>query len=401
MTVRKGGLRAALLTGVLASTLITQPALAQQRAPGLAPGLDTAEGGLWSASETAERRARQSPELNTDPALNTYVKGVACGIAPDYCDHVRIYVMDRPAFNASMAPNGYMEVWSGLMLRAETEAELAFVLGHEIGHFAENHSIEQWNGMKARMGVAMAVGMVAGVAGAYYAVDLSALGNLAYLGAIAATFNYSRGQETEADRLGFERMTAAGYDADAAAGLWRSRQAESSASSFPSVRREDAAGSIFRTHPITTERVAALDALAAARPDGGRTERERYRSAVRPHLAAWLADDLQRRDFDGGLVLTERLERDGLDLGVLSFHRGQIYRQRRGDGDMERARDAYLVSSRYEDAPVAVWRELGDLEGRLGNRDAAREAYKTYLERATSAEDRWIVEDSLTGLGGL
>ncbi len=400
-TVRTGRLRAALLAGAFASALTVHPAFAQQRAPGLAPGLDTAEGGLWSASETAERRARLSPELNADPALNAYVKGVACEVAPEYCEQVRIYVMDRPAFNASMAPNGYMEVWSGLLLRAETEAELAFVLGHEIGHFSENHSIEHWNGLKTRMGVAMAIGVVAGAAGAYYAVDLSALGNLAYLGAIAATFNYSRGQETEADRLGFQRMAAAGYDPDAAAALWRSRQGETRASSFPSVRRDDAAGSIFRTHPITAERIAALDALSAARPDGGRTERARYRAAVRPHLAAWLADDLRRRDFDGGLVLTDRLQRDGLDLGVLNFHRGQIFRQRRSDGDLDRARDAYLAASSHPDAPVSVWRELGDVQARLGDKTAARAAWNIYLERATTAEDRWIVEDSLTGLGGL
>lgn len=399
--VRKGAFRAALLTGIVAAAILSQPAQAQQRASGLAPELDTAEGGLWSVAETAERRARLSPEVNHDPALNAYVKGVACGIAPEYCNDIRIYVMDRPAFNASMAPNGYMEVWSGLLLRAETEAELAFVLGHEIGHFAENHSIEQWNGLKTRMGVAMAIGAVAGVAGAYYAVDLSSLGNLAYLSAIAATFSYSRGQETEADELGFQRLVAAGYDPGAPSALWRSRQDEARASSFPSVRRQEASGSIFRTHPITAERIAALDALATAHPTAGRTERERYRDAIRPHLAAWLADDLRRRDFEGALTLTARLERDGLDLGVLSFHRGEIYRQRRESGDLERARDAYLVASAYPDAPVGVWRELGDLQARLGDPVSARTAYQTYLERATAADDRWIVEDNLAGLGGL
>lgn len=400
-TARKGGRRAALLASAFAIALIAQPALAQHRAPGLAPALDTAEGGLWAASDTAERQARRSPELNADPALAAYVRQVSCGIAAEYCDHVRIYVMDRPAFNATMAPNGYMEVWSGLLLRAETEAELAFVLGHEIGHFAENHTIERWNALKTRMGVAMAVGFAAGAAGAYYAVDLSALGNLAYLGAIAATFNYSREQETEADRLGFTRAADAGYDAAAGAALWRNLQAETKASSFPSIRRSDAAGSVFRTHPITADRVSALDTLAAGRPDGGRTERERYRAAIRPHLASWLADDLRKRDFEGGLVLTQRLERDGMDRGVLGFHRGQIYRQRRSEGDLERARDAYLAASAFEDAPVAVWRELGDLQGRLGDKDAARAAWTIYLERATSADDRWIVEDSLTALGGL
>lgn len=405
MTIRTGAFRAALLTGAVCALVLAQPALAQQQRPGgvAPPDVNSTEGSLWAAAETAERRARLSPQVNTDPALNAYVNQVACGIAPEYCGDLRIYVMDRPAFNASMAPNGYMEVWSGLLLRAETEAELAFVLAHEISHFSASHSLAQWNNIKGGLALALVVGAVAGGVSTYsgggYSSDVSFLGDLAYLGAIAATFNYSRTQEVEADRMGFDRMVAAGYEPGAAVALWRARQDETRASTFPSVRRADAAGSIFRTHPITAERVAALQAMAEAHDAGGRSERERYRAAVRPHLAAWLADDLRRRDFDGALVLTARLERDGQDLGVLSFHRGQIYRTRREDGDLELARDAYLTASNYEDAPVAVWRELGDLQRRLGDVGGARLAYQTYLERATTAQDRWIVEDSLAGLG--
>ena len=48
--------------------------------------------------------------------------------------------------------------------------------------------------------------------------------------------------------------------------------------------------------------------------------------------------------------------------------------------------------------PVGAWRELGDLQARLGDPEAARLAWRTYLDRATTADDRWIVEDSLTGL---
>lgn len=388
---------AALAAGLLLATACAGPALAQHRAPGLVPDPSSVEGGLWGVMQHAEEDAKHSADLNPDPALTAYVRGVACEIAAEYCGEIRVYVMDRPYLNASMAPNGYMEVWSGLLLRAENEAQLAFVLGHELGHFVENHTLERWNSQKAWATAAMVVSVGAGVAGAYYGVDMSGVGDLAYLAAVASVMNYSRAQETEADAIGFERMAAAGLEPTAAAAVWRQQQAETSASSFRSVRRSEAMGSVFRTHPLTAERVAALDALARDRP-GGREERERYRAAIRPHLADWLADDLSRRDFNASLELTGRLERDGLDLGALEFHRGQILRQRREPGDLELALDAYRTATEYEDAPVAAWRELGDLEARLGTPEAARAAWRTYLERATTADDRWIVEDSLTAL---
>jgi len=388
---------AALAAGLLLTATSGLPVLAQQRPPGLVPDPTSVEGGLWGAMERTEAEARRSADLNSDPALNDYVRGVACRVAVEYCGEIRVYVMDRPYLNAQMAPNGYMEVWSGLLLRAENEAQLAFVLGHELGHFLENHSLERWNNNKAWATAAMVVSVGAGVAGAYYGVDMRGIGDLAYLAAVASVMNYSRSQEEEADAIGFERMVAAGLEPTAAAAVWRQQQAETRASTFRSVRQSEAMGSVFRTHPLTAERVAALDTLARDRP-GGREERERYRAAMRPHLAAWLADDLSRRDFNASLTLTERLERDGLDLGVLEFHRGQILRQRRDDGDLELARDAYLTATGYEDAPVAAWRELGDLQARLGDPEAARVAWRTYLERATAADDRWIVEDSLTAL---
>lgn len=386
----------ALAAGLLLIST-SHAARAQERAQGLVPAPSSVEGGLWGATERVEAQARRSADLNTDPALNAYVRSVACSVALNYCDEIRIYIMDRPLLNASMGPNGYMEVWSGLLLRAENEAQLAFVLGHELGHYLENHSLEQWNTQKTWATAALVVTIGAGAAGVYYGVDLSGVGDIAYLGALSSVMSYSRGQETQADAIGFARMAAAGLDPTAAAAIWRQQQDETRHSSFRSVRQREAMGNIYRSHPLTADRVSALDALAAGRASG-RQERERYRAAIRPHLAAWLAEDLVRRDFNGSLVLAERLARDGMDLGVLSFHRGQIYRQRRDDGDMQRARDAYLDATLHEDAPVAAWRELGDLQSRLGEPDAARDAWTTYLERATSADDRWIVEDSLAAL---
>ena len=116
-------------------------------------------------------------------------------------------------------------------------------------------------------------------------------------------------------------------------------------------------------------------------------------------LAAWLRDDLRRRDFGGTLVVIERLAVDGEDLGVLNYYRGEAYRMRRGEGDLARARDAYLASTAQPDAPAAVWRELGDIRRRDGDIVGAKAAYETYLAKAPQAEDAWLVQDGLSNLG--
>ena len=59
-----------------------------------------------------------------DPVLEGYLQGVTCRLAREYCSQIRVYVMDVPHFNASMSPNGYMEIWTGLLLRVENEGFL-------------------------------------------------------------------------------------------------------------------------------------------------------------------------------------------------------------------------------------------------------------------------------------
>jgi predicted Zn-dependent protease len=170
---------------------------------------------------------------------------------------------------------------------------------------------------------------------------------------------------------------------------------ETAASDFKRVRTSGARTNIFASHPVDSERVAALQDDLKTLPATGETGRARHRAAIRPHLAAWLRDDLRRRDFGQTLNLIGRLASGGEDLGVLNFYRGEAYRQRRGEGDLASARDAYLAAAAYPDAPVAVWRELGDLRRKESDTAGARTAYETYLAKAPNAEDAWIVQDSL------
>lgn len=389
------------------------PAVCEPRPSGLRPEPASVEAGLWDMFDKAELAAKNSAELDTDPALNAYVGEVVCKVAANYCPEMRIYVLDRPFLNATVAANGYVEVWSGLLLRAQDEAELAYVLGHEVTHFAEGHSLQRLQARKNRGNVALALSVGVAIAGVSSAAGaptydsaqsiMDATGNLIdviYLGAVASLFAFSRANETEADREGLNRMAAAGYAPEAAPEIWRNTIAETAASDFDSVRRREAHGSLFATHPLTADRVDALSARIAELPQGGEFGRARHRAAIRPHLAAWLRDDLRRRDFGETLFVLDRLAGRNEDMGVINFFRGETYRLRRKDGDLELARSAYAAAAGYTDAPTETWRELGDISRRLGDPTTARDAYQSYLLKAPSAEDAWIVQDSLDALGG-
>jgi len=383
-----------------------------QRLSGERPSAGSVEEGFWTASDKAERAARTSAELNTDPALNAYVRGVACKVAVEYCGDVRVYVLDRPFFNATMAPNGYTEVWSGLMLRASNEAELAFTLSHEVTHFERNHFLEAWNAEKNRQNAMLALSVGIAVLGATAAVNsgsaeaarsiMDATGNLidvVYLAGMTAFFRFSRENEAEADALGVRRMAAAGYDPRAAATIWTAVRDETASSQFERTRKSEGRLNVFATHPLTRDRIASLEARAASLGAGGDDGRARYRAAIRPHLSAWLRDDLRRRDYGQTLFLLNRLAVGGEDLGVLEFYRGEAFRLRRQDGDLHLAEEAYAAASAWPDAPPQAFRELGELRRKRGDVAGARVAFETYLARAPQAEDAWLVQDSLQSMG--
>jgi hypothetical protein len=382
----------ALAAGLAAAALWVVAPAAAPRPPHLRPPDPASdEAGLWYAADKAEQGARASGDLDTDPTLFAYVKQVECKVAPEYCDELRLYVMDRPLFNASTAPNGYMEVWSGLLLRARDEAELAFVLGHETTHYALNHSIEARRDFKRNMGAVLPLAVLSAPFAGALVLDL------AYLGAALNYAHFSREQELQADQGGLDRMAAAGYDPNAASAIFQERIDEQGASTFEKIRREPAHGGIFDDHPLDKLRLGALSEAGKGKPSGDRG-RERYRSFIHPYLAQFIRDDLRRRDFGETLFIIDRLKADGGDEGVLNYFRGECFRLRRGDGDAANAVKAYEDAVVTPDAPAAAWRELGGLYQQQHQPDKARAAYLAYLDHAPTAQDRWLVESALKTL---
>ncbi|MEL6479089.1 MAG: M48 family metalloprotease, partial [Pseudomonadota bacterium] len=120
-------------------------------------------------------------------------------------------VLDTPTVNAFALPGGYVYVTRGLVALAEDEAELAGVIGHEIGHVTAGHS-----SLRQERGTVAGVGLLLGAIGlSVLGVEGSAAQGLLQIGQAAAggiLADYSRGDELDADNLGIRYLARAGYD---------------------------------------------------------------------------------------------------------------------------------------------------------------------------------------------
>jgi predicted Zn-dependent protease len=133
-----------------------------------------------------------------------------------------VVVRDQQA-NASVLPNGKVVVYTGLLPVAKTEAGLATVLGHEVGHVVARHSAERLSqSMLAQAGVQAANVAVAAYDPRFATVTGAALGLGAQYGVLMP---YSRKHESEADHLGLLFMAKAGYEPAEAITLWERMEA--------------------------------------------------------------------------------------------------------------------------------------------------------------------------------
>lgn len=362
--------------------------------PGERPVQTSDEAGIWLMMDKAEGKMKTSANVEKSPELNAYINELVCKVAAEFCADLRVYIINRPYFNAMMAPNGAMQVWSGLLLRADNEAQLVFVLGHEFGHYYERHSIEQWRTQKASANAAMFFSIGTAVAG------VGSLGQFGQLVALSTIFGHSRDSERQADQLGFEFMTKAGYDGSESAEVWRYLVEEVNHSDFEKKRKKRATAGIFDTHPISTERIATLSKYAKGQQTVFQKNQARYREIIGPYLDGWLRAELRRKDYGETKYLIEKLIGFGRDLGVLYYYQGEVYRLRRNDGDIERSLQSYERALNYPDAPAVLWRELGQAYQNYDQNIKAYNAFSTYLEMLPDAQDHLIIEGYLNKLRG-
>jgi predicted Zn-dependent protease len=192
------------------------------------------------------RKIRNSTPVSTDARLRAYVNCVADAIVRElpepYVNQAwEVEVFDSDDINAFALPGGNIGVFTGIFKVARNQDQLAAVIGHEVAHVTEKHSLERYNREATTqvgvVGVAVATGT--GQAGA----DL--LGMAAQLG---LSLPFSRADESEADTVGLRFMAAAGFDPRQSVPLWQN------------MKKENKLGppQFLSTHPSSENRIQEL-----------------------------------------------------------------------------------------------------------------------------------------------
>jgi predicted Zn-dependent protease len=160
-----------------------------------------------------------------------------------------VVVFEGDQANAFALPGGKIGVYEGMFQVAENDAQIAAVIGHEIGHVEAEHAQERVSSEIATQGAVQLVSAALQIGNVGYANAIAgALGAGAQYGVLLP---YSRNQELEADRTGLRLMVQAGYDPREALEFWRRMEQQGGAQP----------PAFLSTHPAAGERVEQLEEL--------------------------------------------------------------------------------------------------------------------------------------------
>jgi len=245
---------AALLGVVLLAGCATNPATGRSDFVLMSEDKEIALGREFNVEVLNQERVLEDPELSA------YVQRVGEQLAQASHRPNLIYrftVLDSADVNAFALPGGYIYITRGLLAYLNSEAELAAVLGHEIGHVTARHAVRQYS-------VATATGVLGAVVAA--ASGVQGAGDLTNILGATIVRGYGREQELEADRLGAEYVARSNYDPDAMLKVIEvlKDQEEFDAQLAKEEGREPRAyHGLFSTHPANDKRLQEVVGAAS------------------------------------------------------------------------------------------------------------------------------------------
>src|SRR5215813_5117190 len=191
----------------------------------------------------------------TDPIVTEFVNRVGQNIVlhSDVKTPVTIKVIDSNEVNAFALPGGHLYINRGVLETADNEAELAGVIAHETGHVAARHGVEQASKANLINYGSIPLIFLGGWGG-------FAIRQAAGLAIPLSFLKFSRGMESEADRLGAQYLWASGYDPNAMVSFFEKLQAREK-------KKPGTMAKVFSTHPMTGDRITEVQKLVARFPD--------------------------------------------------------------------------------------------------------------------------------------
>lgn len=249
-------LRCLAMSGVVAAAAVAPQVQAQPvgiPSMGLASAAELSPGVERTLGDAIMEQGRRDPAYIADPDVLQYLTDMGRKLATHAdtsVERINVFALRDPQINAFALPGGYIGINSGLVVAAGSEAELASVVAHEIGHVLQRH-IARGMTQRAQSGHAMMAALAGALLAALSGSPDLAMGVAAFgqAAAVDRQLGFSRQAEQEADRTGLEMMTRAGYDP---AGMVRMFERLDNAA-----RLNQGSGNAYTsTHPLSVQRMS-------------------------------------------------------------------------------------------------------------------------------------------------
>ena len=207
--------------------------------------------------------------IYNDPALTEYVTGIGLALAPlthrpDLTYHFAI--LDTPVINAFAAPGGYIYVTRGILSLFNSEAELAVVVAHELGHVNARHSVRKMSQL-----MLVQLGLVVGSA---LSETFAKISGVASIGIQLLFLKFSRSDEFQADQLGVNYSRKGGYNPGKMVDLFASLQKMGDLSGGHSLP------GFLSTHPLTANRIQKVQEMQLAADNQLKVSRTAYMNKI-------------------------------------------------------------------------------------------------------------------------
>ncbi len=268
---------------------------------------------LISEDEEVEQGRSYHPEilktygLYEDPELQEYVDRIGQNLASkSHRSNLEFHftVLDSAEINAFALPGGYIYVTRGIMAYLDSEAELAGVLGHEIGHVTARHSVRQQAGQFASGLLSVLISATTGQ---------SSLGNLSQQLSTGLIRGYGREHELEADRLGAEYLHENGYDPDnmlEVIGVLKDQEVYETALAKRENRPANTYHGVYSTHPQNDDRLKTV--VRAAK----KLSSKEYRDDNQPTYHQHVNGMVWGSSLNQGVVINNRFAHPDLAIAL-------------------------------------------------------------------------------------
>jgi len=412
-------LRPTLLTlaclAALPGTASDLPSLGDASSAIVSPQQEHQLGRAWLSLLRGQVSQLSDPQLKDFVESSVYRLGETSELQDRRLEFV---LLDSPQINAFAAPGGIIGVNGGLFLYAQTEAEYASVMAHELAHLSQRHfarGLEAQQRMQLPIMAAMLAGIVAAAAGAGDA-GIAAIAST-QAAAIQEQRRFSRQNEQEADRIGLVNLEKAGYDPRAMPSMFERLMRQ--------YRYDRLPPEFLLTHPVSESRIADTRNRAELYQSGGVTDSLRYQlMRARVQLIYEDTPGLAAKRFRAMLAENPKLDAARYGLALAQIKGGQHKQARESlqplllkapdDVTYNLAQiELDIASSRLPEAQNRIERQLGlypdsyplkqariDLLMKQSRTQDAERALDELLKSRPKDPDIWYLVAEVRGLSG-